>query len=173
MVGVQVAKEFDGRVYIGEVIASVPPEEDEEPATLAATRAPVVAGGGGSGGSVGGGGGGAGLDAPGDILLTPPRVRPRASSGGGGSGASASPAGPAEKRRRVGIASIECLTTGYSGVANLPRRRRTQSQPPATDEPTDTDEAGSPESDEPGQVQVESWGSWTWKVRRALCLCVE
>ena len=71
MVGVQVAKEFDGRVYIGEVIASVPPEEDEEPATLAATRAPVAAGGGGSGGSVGGGGGGAGLDAPGDILLTP------------------------------------------------------------------------------------------------------
>ena len=51
MVGVQVAKEFDGRVYIGEVIASVPPEEDEEPATLAATRAPVAAGGGGSGGS--------------------------------------------------------------------------------------------------------------------------
>ena len=46
MVGVQVAKEFDGRVYIGEVIASVPPEEDEEPATLAATRAPVAAGGG-------------------------------------------------------------------------------------------------------------------------------
>ncbi len=90
MVGVQVAKEFDGRVYIGEVIASVPPEEGEEPATLAATRAPVAAGGGGSGGSVGGGGGGAGLDAPGDILLTPPRVRPRASSGGGGSGASAS-----------------------------------------------------------------------------------
>ena len=43
MVGVQVAKEFDGRVYIGEVIASVPPEEDEEPATLAATRAPVAA----------------------------------------------------------------------------------------------------------------------------------
>ena len=68
MVGVQVAKEFDGRVYIGEVIASVPPEEDEEPAALAATRAPVAAGGGGSGGSVGGGGGGAGLDAPGDIL---------------------------------------------------------------------------------------------------------
>ena len=142
MVGVQVAKEFDGRVYIGEVIASVPPEEDEEPATLAATRAPVAAGGGGSGGSVGGGGGGAGLDAPGDILLTPPRVRPRASSGGGGSGASASPAGPAEKRRRVGIASIECLTTGYSGVRQLPRRRRTQSQPPATDEPTEQFQSG-------------------------------
>ena len=52
MVGVQVAKEFDGRVYIGEVIASVPPEEDEEPATLAATRAPVAAGGAGIDGAL-------------------------------------------------------------------------------------------------------------------------
>ena len=92
-----------------------------------------------------------------------------ASSGGGGSGASASPAGPAEKRRRVGIASTAHLTSAYSEGRYLPRRRRTQSQPPATDEPTDTCEAGSPESDEPGQVQVESWGSWAWKVRRALC----